>query len=80
MGKLWSDSGYDVANGKESASHGSMLMSYKDIAVMVPEDFLDEAHVVIESQDAYDDFSNFALENEDYDDFGSGSFYEDEDF
>lgn len=36
----------------------------KDIAVMVPEDYLDEAHVVIESQDAYDDFYDFALEDE----------------
>jgi hypothetical protein len=37
------------------------------IAVMVPEDCLDEAHVVIESQDAYDDFYDFALEDEDED-------------
>lgn len=35
------------------------------IAVMVPEEYLDEAHVVIESQDAYDDFYDFALEGED---------------
>ncbi len=34
------------------------------IALMVPEDFLDEAHVVIESQDAYDDFYDFAIEDE----------------
>jgi hypothetical protein len=33
-------------------------------AVMVPEDNLDEALVVIESQDAYDDFYDFALDNE----------------
>jgi len=37
----------------------------KCFAVMVPEDFLDEAHVVIESQDAYDDFYDTALENKD---------------
>jgi len=43
----------------------------KGIAVMVPEDYLDEAHVVIESQDAYDDFYDFALEDEDKDE---GSF------
>jgi hypothetical protein len=36
----------------------------KSIAIMVPEDSLDEAHVVIESQDAYDDFYDFALEDE----------------
>jgi hypothetical protein len=41
------------------------------IAVMVPEDYLDEAHVVIESQDAYDDFYDFALEDEDE---GEGDF------
>ncbi|MFZ0035442.1 MAG: DUF2007 domain-containing protein [Sedimentisphaerales bacterium] len=49
----------------------------KGIAVMVPEDHLDEAHVVIESQDAYDDFYDFALEDEDENDFDS-EFFEDE--
>ncbi len=43
----------------------------KVIAVMVPEEFLDEAHVVIESQDAYDDFYDLSLEDEDEDDFDS---------
>ena len=46
----------------------------KGIAVMVPEDFLDEAHVIIESQDAYDDFYDFALEEEEEDDFDSDPF------
>lgn len=41
----------------------------KGVAVMVPEDCLDEAHVVIESQDAYDDFYDYALEDEDDIDF-----------
>ena len=36
----------------------------REIAVMVPEDCLDEAHVVIESQDAYDDFYDLAVEDE----------------
>ena len=36
----------------------------KGIAVMVPEEYLDEAHVIIESQDAYDDFYDFALEED----------------
>jgi len=36
----------------------------EDIAVMVPEEYLDEAHVVIESQDAYDDFYDFASEED----------------
>ena len=46
----------------------------KGIAVMVPEDFLDEAHVVIESQDAYDDFYDFALEDENEEEFDSDLF------
>jgi len=52
-------------------------MSAKGIAVMVPEDFLDESHVVIESQDAYDDFYDFGLENEDNGDFDSDLFDDD---
>ncbi len=48
-----------------------------EIAVMVPEDCLDEAHVVIESQDAYDDFYDFALEDEDDGDFDSHLFDDD---
>jgi len=52
-------------------------MNVKGIAVMVPEDFLDEAHVVIESQDAYDDFYDFALEDEDDGDFDSDLFDDD---
>jgi hypothetical protein len=36
----------------------------KEIAVMVPEEFIDEAHVVIESQDTYDDFCDLAVEGE----------------
>ena len=49
----------------------------KGIAVMVPEDCLDEAHVVIESQDAYDDFYDFGVEEEDTDeDFESDTFGE----
>ena len=51
--------------------------SDKSIAVVVPEDFLDEAHVVIESQDAYDDFYDFALEDEDNADLDSDLFEDD---
>ncbi len=43
----------------------------KEIAVMVPEDFLDEAHVIIESQHAYDDFYDLSLEDERETDFDS---------
>ncbi|OHB65123.1 MAG: hypothetical protein A2Y77_02410 [Planctomycetes bacterium RBG_13_62_9] len=39
------------------------------IAILVPEDFLDEAHVVIESQDAYDDFYDFSLDEDEDADF-----------
>ena len=46
----------------------------RGIAVMVPEDFLDEAHVIIESQDAYDDFYDFAMEEEEDEDFDSDLF------
>ena len=49
----------------------------KGIALMVPEEFLDEAHVVIESQDAYDDFYDFALEDENEEEFDS-ELFEDE--
>lgn len=41
----------------------------KTVAIMVPEDYLDEAHVVIESQDAYDDLCDFAMDEEDGLDF-----------
>ena len=43
----------------------------KSVSVMVPEECLDEAHVVIEAQDAYDDFYDLALD-EDADDFEDG--------
>jgi len=49
----------------------------KEIAVMVREEFLDEAHVIIESQHAYDDFYDIALEDEDEGDFDD-DFFEDE--
>ena len=49
----------------------------KEIAVMVPEEFLDEAHVIIESQHAYDDFYDFALEDENDSDF-DGDLIEDD--
>ncbi|MBN2132576.1 MAG: hypothetical protein JW741_23950 [Sedimentisphaerales bacterium] len=48
------------------------------IGVMVPEDYLDEAHVVIESQDAYDDFYDLALDDEDEDDLDADVFDEDD--
>ena len=49
----------------------------EEIAVMVPEEFLDEAHVIIESQHAYDDFYDFAVDSDDEGDFDD-DFFEDE--
>ncbi|MCK4753505.1 MAG: hypothetical protein KAS75_08655 [Planctomycetes bacterium] len=46
----------------------------QSFALMVPEDFIDEAQVVIESQNAYDDFYDFACEDEDDEDFDSDLF------
>ena len=54
--------------------HNEQSNGKKGIALMVPEDFLDEAHVVIESQNAYDDFYDFALEDEADEDFDSDLF------
>lgn len=47
------------------------------IAIMVPEEHLDEAHVVIESQNAYDDFYDFALEDEGEEDLSDELFDDD---
>ena len=52
-------------------------LSSNEIAVMVPEDFLDEAHVIIESQNAYDDFYDYSLEDEESDEFDDELFEED---
>jgi hypothetical protein len=49
----------------------------REIAVMVSEEFLDEAHVIIESQNAYDDFYDFSMEDEDEMDFEGDFFDED---
>jgi len=49
----------------------------KSIAVMVPEDSIDEAHIIIESQNAYDDFYDFAVEDKDNDEFDSDVFEND---
>ena len=49
------------------------------IAVMVPEEFIDEANVIIESQNAYDDFYDFVVEQED-DSFGDDEDLFDDEF
>jgi hypothetical protein len=51
----------------------------KAVAIMVPEDFLDEAHVVIESQDAYDDLCDYTMDDEEEMDF-DGDMTDDEEF
>ncbi len=62
-----------VINEQNEQSDGT-----KGIALMVPEDFLDEAHVVIESHNAYDDFYDFALEEDETDDDFDSDLFEDE--
>jgi hypothetical protein len=49
--------------------HRDKLMGTTGFAVMVPENFADEAQVIIESMDIYDDFNDFTLEDEDADGF-----------
>lgn len=53
------------------------LTRTEGFAVMVPEGFIDEACAIIESQDAYGDFCNFALKNGDNNDFDSDLFEDD---
>ena len=59
------------------SEHQQGALDTEGVAVMVPEDSLDEAHVVIESQDAYDDFYDFALEDEGSEEF-DGDLFEDD--
>jgi hypothetical protein len=49
----------------------------KAIVVMVPEEFVDEAHVVIESHQAYEDFYDLTLEDEQENGF-EGDFLDDD--
>ena len=48
----------------------------KGFAILVPEDFVDEAHVIIESENAYEDFYDISSD-EDEEGFDS-SFFEEE--
>jgi hypothetical protein len=57
--------------------HEEGSMESEGLAVMVPEEFLDEAHVVIESQDVYDEFYDFALDDKDADEFDTELFEDD---
>ena len=51
---------------------------FPGIAVMVPEDHLDEAHVLIESQGTYTDFYEMAFQDQGEEDIGA-EFDDDED-
>ncbi len=53
-------------------------LPFQGIAVMVPEDYLDEAHVIIESQSSIGDFYDMAFDDDNYDDTDKG-FYDTED-
>ena len=58
------------------AQHGSPKDS-DGIAILVPEEFVGQAQVVIESQNAYDDFDEYSFDDEDYDDDFNEDFNED---
>jgi len=49
---------------------------HQGIAVLVPEDFLDEAHVLIEDRSSMADFYDIAFGEQDYDDTDQGFFNE----
>ena len=51
------------------SEHDEQAIGSGEIAVMVSEEFIDEAHVVIESQNVYDDLYDFAMEEDDEGDF-----------
>ncbi len=48
--------------------HFDDTLGANEIAVMVPDEFLDEAHVIIESQDTYDEFYDLSDEDDDFGD------------
>ena len=52
---------------------------FSDIAIMVPEDSLDEAHALISEKASYDDFFDLILDDQEYDKFDSLSLDIDED-
>ncbi len=55
--------------------HFDESLGANEIAIMVPDEFLDEAHVIIESQNGYDEFYDLS---DDDDEFGGD--YLDEDY
>ena len=65
--KLLTDDDIPVVIKSQSES----TSGFPGIAVMVPEDHLDEAHVLIESQGTYTDFYEMAFQNQDEADIGA---------
>ena len=47
---------------------------FQGIAVMVPEDYLDEAHVIIEAQSSIGDFYDLAFDDDNYDYFADACY------
>ena len=41
-------------------------LPFQGIAVLVPEDYLDEAHIIIESQSSFGDFFDICFEDDDH--------------
>ncbi len=62
--KLLSDENIPVAVKDQPDSSAT----FHGIAVMVPEEYLDEAHVLIESQGVYSDFYDMVFGDNDFDD------------
>jgi hypothetical protein len=58
--------------------HHSQDQTTEGFEVLVPEEYVDEAYVIIESSDAYEDFYDLTLGDED-DDFND-DFFDDEEF
>ncbi|MCD6392431.1 MAG: hypothetical protein J7M40_02880 [Planctomycetes bacterium] len=60
--KLLNDGDIPAAVKPQSDDAGG----FPGIAVMVPEDHIDEAHVLIESQGAYNDFYDMVFHDDEY--------------
>ncbi|MFC1676463.1 hypothetical protein ACFL3G_05305 [Planctomycetota bacterium] len=56
---------------KEQAEESTERTNF---VIVVPEDYIDEALVIIESQDAYEDFYDLTAENDDFDTFDDDLF------
>ena len=52
---------------------------FSDIAIVVPEESLDEAHALISEKSSYDDFFDMVFSDQDYDRFDYSEFETDED-